>query len=300
MAQTNDVGTKLYMAPELFDPSRPPQTKVDVWSIFVTLAWVANADNFQNKQIMEFLPRMTAVQEAINHPFLKHCREMAAFKHEQRASAGDMLDKLYRGNGRSTRRPDRSRNPLPVPNSQSGNAENDKDNGDEDEDESDEDEYDDDDEDEDGDRDSDRMSWSYTGVSTAVREQARTTRLPPDTRATQPPKVSTRQLATAQNQPQRPARAVPLSSRPQQPQRAPARQPVTVQAQPQATAMAVAGASRPQQHQRISTRQLPIVRNQLQAPGNSRPTETQRGLARRQPAPPVPVLRRSARNNAYD
>ncbi|KAH7175620.1 calcium/calmodulin-dependent protein kinase [Dactylonectria macrodidyma] len=97
------VGTGPYMAPELEHSSSLPQTpKMDVWSLFVTLAYAVNGAGFQKKPLHTTALLIQAVQDAANDVVLKPFRDMAIVNPSQRATAGDMLDKIFAGKGRTT------------------------------------------------------------------------------------------------------------------------------------------------------------------------------------------------------
>ncbi|KAH8726005.1 kinase-like domain-containing protein [Phaeosphaeriaceae sp. PMI808] len=96
-------GTPKYMAPEFY--SRDQQTsKVDVWSLYATLAYVLNANGFRTKRFDTPRLCIKAVEEVANDYGFHPIQEMAAVNPEARASAADMLDKHFGGEGRSTPR----------------------------------------------------------------------------------------------------------------------------------------------------------------------------------------------------
>ncbi|KAJ4209919.1 hypothetical protein NW767_000198 [Fusarium falciforme] len=97
------AGTKPYMAPEVYQGSRQPQTvKMDIWSLFVTLAYAMNAAGFRRKPRHSREQVFKAVWEAANWVRLRQFREMAIEDPDYRATAGDMLDKAFFGEGRTT------------------------------------------------------------------------------------------------------------------------------------------------------------------------------------------------------
>jgi serine/threonine protein kinase len=99
------TGSPKYMAPEFFSNPGILQTpKVDVWSLFVTLAEATNVDGFQQKPFNTNELRVRRVAEATNNPDFGPLRDMAIVDPSRRASAGEMLDKLFNGEGRSTPR----------------------------------------------------------------------------------------------------------------------------------------------------------------------------------------------------
>ncbi|KID76048.1 calcium/calmodulin-dependent protein kinase, partial [Metarhizium brunneum ARSEF 3297] len=97
------AGSRLYMAPELENSPDSPQTpKMDVWSLFVTLAYALNGAGFRQKPLHNTPLRIKAIQEAANE--FRPLRDMAHVDPRERATAGDMLDRLFAGEGRTTRR----------------------------------------------------------------------------------------------------------------------------------------------------------------------------------------------------
>ncbi|EEU40180.1 uncharacterized protein NECHADRAFT_76198 [Fusarium vanettenii 77-13-4] len=91
------AGTKMYMAPELYQDSKWPQTvKMDIWSLFVTLAYAMNASGFQRKPMHPREQVFKAVREAANGAELGRFREMAIMNPYYRATAEDMLDTARR------------------------------------------------------------------------------------------------------------------------------------------------------------------------------------------------------------
>ncbi|KAG5998415.1 hypothetical protein E4U43_002415 [Claviceps pusilla] len=100
------VGTGYYMAPEMFQGVEQTP-KVDVWSLFVTLMWVANAANF--REALSSFSNATMVQQTVQsvasavEPFPR-IREMAMLDPRERASAAQMLVKHFDGKGLSTPR----------------------------------------------------------------------------------------------------------------------------------------------------------------------------------------------------
>ncbi|KAF1951795.1 kinase-like protein [Byssothecium circinans] len=77
---------------------------VDVWSLFVTLAYVLNANEFRKKRFDTNALRIRAVQEAADVAGFRPIQDMAIVDPKERASAAAILDKLFNGEGRSTRR----------------------------------------------------------------------------------------------------------------------------------------------------------------------------------------------------
>ncbi|KAK2611908.1 hypothetical protein QQS21_002014 [Conoideocrella luteorostrata] len=99
------AGSNRYMAPELENGLQQPQTpNMDVWSLFVTLAYAMNVADFRAKDLYTTPQRIKAIQEAANDRMFQRLRDMAFADPGQRATAGDMLDKLFNGLGRITPR----------------------------------------------------------------------------------------------------------------------------------------------------------------------------------------------------
>ncbi|ESZ94490.1 calcium/calmodulin-dependent protein kinase [Sclerotinia borealis F-4128] len=82
-------------------------TFADVWSLFVTILWVLNAENFRQKS--DQFKHNVAVKEAVlwivaNVDLVGNFREMAILQPIERASAAQLLLKLFNGTGLSTPR----------------------------------------------------------------------------------------------------------------------------------------------------------------------------------------------------
>jgi serine/threonine protein kinase len=96
------AGSPLYMAPELEQSPRLPQTtKIDIWSLFVTLIWVMNVAGFRETMRLTTPQRLKAIQEAAKEKVFQPLREMAIVDPTYRASAAYMLDQLFSGEGRT-------------------------------------------------------------------------------------------------------------------------------------------------------------------------------------------------------
>ena len=103
-AFTTSIGTPLYSAPEVNQPGLQT-TKVDVWSLFVTVMWILNTEEFhakehQFKSSAEVYDTVAAAAKGS----LAQIAWMAAVDPKQRASAAQMLIKHYNGIGLSTPR----------------------------------------------------------------------------------------------------------------------------------------------------------------------------------------------------
>ncbi|WEW57729.1 hypothetical protein PRK78_003196 [Emydomyces testavorans] len=76
--------------------------KVDVWSLFVTMLWILEIQ-FRRCQFQTAQDAQAAVLfAAANMDIVSKIREMAIIDPDQRASAAQMLVKLYNGEGLST------------------------------------------------------------------------------------------------------------------------------------------------------------------------------------------------------
>jgi serine/threonine protein kinase len=100
------TGSRMYMAPEMF--RKGGQTsKLDVWSLFVTMLWTLDAGGFRQRSNQ--FESVEDVQEAVLHAAsnvdsVSKIQEMAAVNPKERASAAQMLVKYYNGVGLSTPR----------------------------------------------------------------------------------------------------------------------------------------------------------------------------------------------------
>lgn len=99
------AGTALYMALELESKPGSQQTsEVDIYSLFVVFAVALNVDNFRSKPLRTFTLRNKAIQDAAQTPTLRNLRGMAELDPSRRATAGDLLDQHFEGEGRVTPR----------------------------------------------------------------------------------------------------------------------------------------------------------------------------------------------------
>ena len=106
-------GTQWYMAPEIlrlrtFSNSegkiREQQTpKVDVWSLFVTIAWARNVCNYRSRDLNNNDEVLGAVKEACSEVWMSRYKAMAIEDPIQRASALDVLIQHFDGRGATER-----------------------------------------------------------------------------------------------------------------------------------------------------------------------------------------------------
>ncbi|KAJ6442569.1 serine/threonine protein kinase [Purpureocillium lavendulum] len=110
-ADTLVLGTEYYMAPEL--QGGGPMHKVDIWSLFVTYLWMTDLWPFFDHEATMISRHhhngpptnreiVALVASLAEHKDLQHIREMAVLDPTLRASAADMLVKLFNGVGLAT------------------------------------------------------------------------------------------------------------------------------------------------------------------------------------------------------
>lgn len=97
------AGSPRFMAPEILQGGRQT-SKVDTWSLFVTVAYTLNARGYRDQQIDTYGGLITAALAAAHDPQMARIKEMAIVDPEKRASAAQMLVKNYDGAGLSTPR----------------------------------------------------------------------------------------------------------------------------------------------------------------------------------------------------
>ncbi|KZN83774.1 Serine/threonine-protein kinase DCLK2 [Penicillium chrysogenum] len=97
----SSVGTPLYMAPEVYEHGVQTH-KMDVWSLFVTFAWVSDFDGF--RQNLHHFTSLPQAREAIlaMASRIGAMQEMARVNPDERASAAQILVKVYNGEGLTT------------------------------------------------------------------------------------------------------------------------------------------------------------------------------------------------------
>lgn len=106
ISATNTAGSPLYMAPEMFQKGTQT-SKADVWSLFVTLLWTLDVQDFRQRSTQ--FKTIENVLEAVlfaasKADVVSEIQEMAFLDPEKRASAAHMLVKHYNGAGLSTPR----------------------------------------------------------------------------------------------------------------------------------------------------------------------------------------------------
>lgn len=103
VSAVTSVGTPLYMAPEVLQKGNQTH-KMDIWSLFVTMAWTLDVEGFRLKS--ELFKSIQQVHQAILNAASKveMIQEMARIDPDQRASASQMLLKCFDGEGLTTPR----------------------------------------------------------------------------------------------------------------------------------------------------------------------------------------------------
>ncbi|KAH8694763.1 kinase-like domain-containing protein [Ilyonectria robusta] len=93
------TGTEMYRAPELSKEGAKAKTENDIWSLFVTMAIAMDTDGFRRKALYTTALRIIVVQEAADHPSMAMMSSMAKADPAERATAEEMLIKLFNGEG---------------------------------------------------------------------------------------------------------------------------------------------------------------------------------------------------------
>lgn len=100
---TSQVGTTVYMAPEIY-LDKPQTPKVDVWSLFATMLWTLDVDDFRQKSVYinNHQAAQGAILKAAANITVSKIQEMAIVDPDHRASAAQILVKCFNGEGLST------------------------------------------------------------------------------------------------------------------------------------------------------------------------------------------------------
>ena len=97
------TGSPMFMAPEILRNDGVRQTvKVDVWSLFVTMAYVMDVNGYRKKRFGTNQHIIENALKAAETTLLSPLKDMAILDPNERASAADMLIKLYKGEGLTT------------------------------------------------------------------------------------------------------------------------------------------------------------------------------------------------------
>ncbi|EQL33980.1 hypothetical protein RJZ90_002834 [Blastomyces dermatitidis] len=118
-AARSNVGSPMYQAPEVQSPGRDMQTcKVDVWSLFVTVAVALNVNQYGSKMLSSHAECVAFALQAASAPELQTIKDMTEIDPSKRPSAAQMLVKCYNGRGLTTPRnevPNYPKESLPMP-----------------------------------------------------------------------------------------------------------------------------------------------------------------------------------------
>lgn len=101
-------GSEKFMAPEIYHhemaQARSQSDKVDVWSLFVTILWILNNEGFRTIEWRRYEDICAFIRTIISIQGLGICqiKEMAIYDPQHRASAAQMLVKLFGGVGLTT------------------------------------------------------------------------------------------------------------------------------------------------------------------------------------------------------
>jgi serine/threonine protein kinase len=96
------ASSRLYMAPEIFRET-DQSSKVDVWSLFVTMLWILDIE-FRKREFHSEKEVWEVVLSVASRGDISKNQEMAIVDLARRASAAQMLVKCYNGEGLSTPR----------------------------------------------------------------------------------------------------------------------------------------------------------------------------------------------------
>jgi serine/threonine protein kinase len=96
------AGTRRYIAPEsCLQPIGQQTSKIDVWSLFVTLLFALNINDIRSKSWTDYPTWIDIVLETAQDPRMDALRDMAHKDPVNRASAADILDDSFNGEGRT-------------------------------------------------------------------------------------------------------------------------------------------------------------------------------------------------------
>lgn len=100
VSAVTSVGTPIYMAPEVYRQEQQTH-KMDVWSLFVTMAWILNVDGFhlKSRQFQSIQQVEQAVLAVAASPNVSRIQEMARTDPATRVSAAQMLIECFDGKG---------------------------------------------------------------------------------------------------------------------------------------------------------------------------------------------------------
>ncbi|PGH03967.1 serine/threonine protein kinase [Blastomyces parvus] len=120
-AARSNVGSPMFQAPEVQSQGGETQTcKVDIWSLFVTVAFALNVNQYRSKVLNSHAECIAVALQAASAPELQRIQDMAERDPYKRPSAAQMLVKCYNGQGLTTPRNEvpsypEERLPMPFP-----------------------------------------------------------------------------------------------------------------------------------------------------------------------------------------
>lgn len=96
-------GTQRFMAPEVYN-SGQQTAKADVWSLFATILYLMDGEQFRSKAPINQAAVFDSITKAANSNLFINLRDMAAWKPDDRISAGQMLLNIFGEVGCCSRR----------------------------------------------------------------------------------------------------------------------------------------------------------------------------------------------------
>lgn len=101
-------GSLLYMAPEVSSRAHPQTSKIDIWSLLVTILYVHNAGNIVTWAIKPSScdEASILVRQIVKDKHFEKVQDMAELNPDRRPSAADLLDRMYEGRGKAIFRGD--------------------------------------------------------------------------------------------------------------------------------------------------------------------------------------------------
>jgi serine/threonine protein kinase len=88
------AGTETFMAPEVYSGSKQT-TKIDIWSLFVTIVWIHDVEGFREVTAYEKVPQVhKRVRKLAERPEFRRIKEMADKDPAKRPSARSLLKNL--------------------------------------------------------------------------------------------------------------------------------------------------------------------------------------------------------------
>ncbi|CAK7211121.1 hypothetical protein SCUCBS95973_001023 [Sporothrix curviconia] len=94
MARTNDVGTLIFMAPEIKRSGQLQSAKADIWSLFVTVLWIINHRQIRQSTVRCMSPEDISASTTSLADDLRVLGDMASIDPDQRPSAVELLHRI--------------------------------------------------------------------------------------------------------------------------------------------------------------------------------------------------------------